>query len=184
MPLLASDAYKKNFRLLVSNSGLQAHSTSPLPVSFPSIDILLSSPLPAMPLLIHNSFIVNLGPNSWSPTFSTTINLLSRIKMQRGKEKFGKKIRRRGEGTISEDITMPPKEYKIPLIMQRNNLPSLKLRLFRQHTLKKPRNSNPQPRRKIIQNQLWKMTRRISMSRNLGTTLHTTNSEPRTRSIR
>jgi hypothetical protein len=63
--------YKKNFRLLVSKSGCHAHSTWPSPSLLTSISTLLSSPLPAMPCLIHNSFIVNLGPSSWSPTFST-----------------------------------------------------------------------------------------------------------------
>src|SRR2546423_14164627 len=95
-PLIASDAYKKNFRLLVSNSGFQAHSTSPLPVSFPSVNILLSSPLPAMPLLIHNSFIVNLGPSSCSPTFSTTISPLPGVgKRKSRKENVG--LRQFGE---------------------------------------------------------------------------------------
>jgi len=79
---------------------------------------------------------------------------------------------------------MSPEKYKIPLIMQCYNLSSHKLGLLRQHTLEKPRNSHSQPRRKIIQDQLRIVTRRIPMARNLRTTLYTADSKPRTGTIR
>ena len=68
---------------------------------------------------------------------------------------------------------MPPEEYEIPLIMQRNDLSSLKFWLLWQKNLKEPRNPHPQPRRKIIQYQLGKVTSRIPMSSNLFASLHT-----------
>jgi hypothetical protein len=72
---------------------------------------------------------------------------------------------------------MPPKENKITLVMQRHDLSPDKLWLLWQKNLKKPRNPHPQPRRKIIQNQLGNVTRRVPMPSNLFTRLHIRHSE-------
>lgn len=52
--------YKKNFFLLVSNSGLNIHSYSPSRWY--------------TPFCSQRSFNVNLGPNSCNPTFSVSLN--------------------------------------------------------------------------------------------------------------
>jgi|SRR5579862_4646275 len=82
------------------------------------------------------------------------------------------------ESTIFEYIPMPSKEYEIPLIVQSNDLSSLELWLFRQKTLKKSRNANPQPRREIIQNQFGQVTRRIPVAGDRLTRLDIGHAEP------
>lgn len=79
--------------------------------------------------------------------------------------------------TILENIPMPPEEYEITLIMQRDDLSPDKFRLLGQKNLEKPRNPHPQPRREIIQDQLRKVTRRVPMPSNLLTSLHTRHPE-------
>lgn len=53
------------------------------------------------------------------------------------------------------DAPMPSEEQKVSLIVQRDNLPSLKLRHWRKSCLEHAANSVPKTGYKVVQNEFW-----------------------------